>query len=129
MMQGQQANARVTVMEDDDVKSAEAQWQPQGDYDVQFSMTTVESRFEALHSLGVNIEKAAVEQVVQLVKQAKASREAQRTAQAQATMAEEQAKAEEERRRAASAKEAAKQAAKAEVTSKAQRYMRKMSLQ
>ena len=128
MMQGQ-VDARVTVMEDDDVKHAEAEWQPQGAYDVLYSMTSVESRFEALQSLGVNIEKAAVAQVVQLVKEAKARREAQRAAQTQAAVAAEEAQAEEQRHQEEQAKQAAKQAAKDEVASKARRYMRKMSLQ
>eukprot|EP00730_Choanoeca_flexa_P003553 TRINITY_DN11441_c0_g1_i1.p1 TRINITY_DN11441_c0_g1~~TRINITY_DN11441_c0_g1_i1.p1 ORF type:complete len:461 (+),score=138.90 TRINITY_DN11441_c0_g1_i1:77-1459(+) len=126
VLQGKEIRARVVEVPDEEFKQAEAEWRPQAAYDVERSMSGVESTYEALHALGVDVEKAAVEHVINLVRQAKQRRQAQKAAEEEAKRKEEEAKVKAELEKERQAKEAAKQAVKNQASSKAERFMRKL---
>ena len=95
-------NAKLTIVAPAPAELAEAQrkWDEDKDheYDVSEKLTTVESRFQALQSMGVDIQPAAVEHITRLVREAKLAREQAKAKQAVAS--EKEAKREAERRAA-----------------------------
>ncbi|EDQ87186.1 uncharacterized protein MONBRDRAFT_38140 [Monosiga brevicollis MX1] len=123
----QGAQPRIVVVNPTEIKQAEAEWKADT-YDVSYSMTSVESKFESLQSMGVNIQKAAIEQIANLVRQAKELRIRQREAVEAEARAKKEAIAKAEREAAEHQKAQEKAEAKNKAQSRATRYLRKMSM-
>jgi hypothetical protein len=96
------------------------------DYDIALKLTSVESRFEALQSLGVDIQPAAVEHIIRLVREAKLVRQRNKAREAAIAQKEAKLKAEREAAAAESQKREEKSEAKRRASDQANKFLRNM---
>lgn len=112
-----------------ELAEAERKWDADAShtYELTTNLTTVESRFEALQSMGVDIQLAAVEHITRLVREAKLGRAKKEEEAAEIAAREAEAVAKAEEAIVASQRQEEKSKARRRASDQANKYLRKLS--